>query len=374
MKLIIKAESLIDGMGASAVPQGALVIDGSRIEEVTTQRGLAESPEGFDVMEVPGGTIMPGFVETHSHMHCSGEADAYRHVTGETDDVLLMRAVQAVRIALASGVTTLRDLGSKNKVAFAVQRAIADGVIPGPRLLVAGTPITTTGGHCNAFGSEADTAEEVVSAVRRQVKLGADCIKIMSTGGNFTPGTNVRAPQYPVETLTAAVRDAERLGVPVAAHCHATAGVRNCVDAGVDSLVHCSWIASDPPKMYDYEPELAARIAESGAFVDPTVALGIIRQERDPESEAFLPGGSLSDLEGRYAILRDMLERGARFVAGLDSGMPYSRFGDYAYTPQTFVEQLGMPSMDAIVCCTRSSADVKRQGLCTTKRQNRQGL
>lgn len=357
MKLIIKADNLIDGTGAKSLSQGALVIERGRITEVTTQQSLSEYPEDFEVFEVLGGTIMPGFVETHSHMHCSGDANAYYQVTTETDDVLLTRAIQAVRTSLVSGVTTMRDLGSKNRVAFAVKRDISSGLIPGPRLLVSGTPITTMNGHCNSFGSEANTDYEVVRAVRNQINLGADCVKIMSTGGNFTPGTNVRAPQYPVETLVSAVREADRFDVPVAAHCHATIGVRSCVMAAVQNLVHCSWIASDPSNMYDYDVEISDTIADNGSFVDPTVAIGIIRAERDPKSKEFLPGGALSELNARYAILRDMLDRGSRFVAGSDSGMPHVRFSDYAYVPIAFVNELGMSNMDAIVCCTRNSAD-----------------
>ena len=115
----------------------------------------------------------------HSHIHCSSEADAYEHITTESNETFLLRGTQAVRAALSSGVTTMRDLGSRNEVVFPLRQGISDGIIPGPRLLVAGTPITTTGGHCNMFGTEANTSAEVVKAIRQQFKLGADCIKIM---------------------------------------------------------------------------------------------------------------------------------------------------------------------------------------------------
>ena len=274
MKLVLKAERLIDGTGADPIVNAALAIEDGKITAVGTQDELHAPPgDDVDVVETNGCTILPGFIEMHSHMHCSAESDAYLHVTTDSDETLLMRGVQAVRAALTSGVTTMRDLGSKNQVAFPIKQAIQDGIIPGPRLMVAGTPITTTAGHCNMFGTEADTAEEVVQAIRRQFKQGADCIKIMSTGGGFTPGTNIRAPQYPVETLRAAVVDAERLNLRVAAHCHASAGVRNCVEAGVHNLIHCSWLAEDPADMFDYDTDVADMIAEKGLFVDPTLAL-----------------------------------------------------------------------------------------------------
>ena len=223
--------------------------------------------------------------------------------------------------------------------------------------MVSGTPITTTGGHCHMFGTEADSLDEVLTALRGQVKLGADWIKIMSTGGRFTPRTNPRMPQYPVEVLRAAVVDAERLGVRVAAHCHAASGVRNCVEAGVHNLIHASWMSEDPDGGYDYDPAVADEIAEKGVYVDPTIAAtGALREMRAPGwLERTL--GSGFDLERRYEILRDMWDRGVKFVTGLDSGMDYLRFNDYAWVPTLMVEKMGISPLDAIVSGTRTSAE-----------------
>lgn len=357
MKLVLKADHLIDGTGASPISNAALVIENGRITQITTQDDVAISADDSeaDVIETSGSSIMPGFIEMHTHLHCSAQTDAYQHIMTESDEVFLMRAVGAVRAALSCGVTTMRDLGARNQIAFPIKKAVEDGIIPGPRLLVAGTPITTTGGHCNMFGTEADTAEEVVTAVRRQFKQGADCIKIMSTGGGFTPGTNTRAPQYPVETLKAAVADAERLGLRVSAHCHAAAGVRNCVEAGVHNLIHCSWLAEDPEQIYDYDPDVADLMAEKGLYLDPTLALGRLNQMRGGRPPRR--GPAMNDPEKRFEILRDMWERGVKFVTGMDAGMTNANFDDFAYIPQVMVENLGISPMEAIVCSTQTSAD-----------------
>ncbi len=356
MRTVLKAARLIDGTGTEPVADAALVVEDGKIVSVGSQGSLdPRLADGADVIETPGGSILPGFIEMHSHIHCSAESDAYRHVTTESDEVLLMRAVQAVRTALTSGVTTMRDLGSKNQVAFPIRQAIEDGIIPGPRLLVTGTPITTTGGHCNMFGTEADTASEVVHAIRSQFKLGADWIKIMSTGGGFTPGTNIRAPQYLAETLREAVVDAERLGLRVAAHCHATAGVRNCVEAGVHNLIHCTWLSEDPKQGYDYDGDVADAIAEKGLFVDPTLALVRLNNLRDPERARAR--AAERDPVRRFEILRDMWDRGVKFVTGMDSGMTNARFDDFAYIPEVMVDSLGISPMEAIVCSTKTSAE-----------------
>ena len=356
MKLILKSDRLIDGAGADPVPNAAIVVEDGRISEITSQDNLEIGErEEAEVIDVSGGTLMPGFIEMHTHIHCSAQTDAYTHIMTESNETFIMRGVGAVRATLSSGVTTMRDLGSRNQVIMPIKAAVEDGIIPGPRMVVAGTPITTTGGHCNMFGTEANTADEVVSAIRNQFKLGADCIKIMSTGGGFTPGTNVRAPQYPMETLRAAVKDAERLGLRVAAHCHASAGVKNCVNAGIHNLIHCSWLAESEEDMYDYDPDYADMIAEKGLYVDPTLALGRLNdirgRNRPPAS------GAMGEPARRFEILRDMWDRGVKFVTGMDSGMTNANFDDFAYIPQVMVEEMDITPMEAIVCSTKTSAE-----------------
>ena len=356
MKLVLKADRLIDGSSTKVVPNAAVVIEGETISKVCSQSELTETELAeARVIDSSGGTLMPGFIEMHSHIHCSAESDAYTHITTETNETFLLRGSQAVRSSLSSGVTTMRDLGSRNEVVFPLRQSIEEGIIPGPRLLVAGTPITTTGGHCNTFGTEADSSEQVVRAIRNQFKLGADHIKIMSTGGGFTPGTNVRAPQYDWTTLRDAVKDAERLGLKMAAHCHATEGVRNCVKAGIHNLVHCSWLSENPEELYDYDPDVADQIAEKGIYVDPTLALSHLNKLRGrvktPDS------GAMADPERRFEILRDMWHRGVKFVTGMDSGMTNAHFDDFAYIPEVMVNSMGISPMEAITCATKTSSE-----------------
>ena len=356
MKLILKADRLIDGSSTKVIPHAAVVIEGDTISKVCSQSELTETElNDARVIDSSNGTLMPGFIEMHSHIHCSAESDAYTHITTETNETFLLRGSQAVRSALSSGVTTMRDLGSKNEVVFPLKQSIEDGIVPGPRLLVAGTPITTTGGHCNTFGTEADSSDQVVTAIRNQFKLGADHIKIMSTGGGFTPGTNVRAPQYDWTTLRDAVKDAERLGLKVAAHCHATEGVKNCVKAGIHNLIHCSWLSENPEELYDYDPDVVDQIAEKGIYVDPTLALSHLNKLRGrvktPDS------GAMADPERRFEILRDMWDRGVKFVTGMDSGMTNAHFDDFAYIPEVMVNSMGISPMEAITCATKTSSE-----------------
>ena len=181
-----------------------------------------------------------------------------------------MRATNAMRRILMSGTTTVRDIGARNDVSFAVLNGIESGAIPGPRLICTGTPITITSGHCWFFGTEADTKEQVVQAIRRQVKLGARAIKMMATGGMFTPTANPRMPQYDVDTLrggrvrSRAAQRADRRSYVVSAQ-----GTRNCVEAGIHQLIHARWLDSDPAKKLAFDPRVAEQMAENGPMGGP---------------------------------------------------------------------------------------------------------
>ncbi len=361
MDILIKAAKLIDGTGSRSTSDAFILIRNGKIIEIGSQNDLSENLTSgfgkFQIMDFPEGTILPGLIETHSHMHCTGNSEASERMLLDTEEILIMRAVNAMRVSLLSGVTTMRDLGSLNSVAFAIKNAIINNVIQGPRILVAGTPITTTAGHCYFFGTEVNSEKEILEAVRKQVKLGADCIKIMSTGGNFTPRSNPRRAQFSLRFLQEAVEDAHRLEVPVASHCHGTEGIINSVNAGVDNLIHCSWISSNPSEGYDYREDVVDEIADKGIFVDPTIALGHLRQIDDPEADVFQRGGVFYDLDSRYEMLRDMWSKGFKFISGLDAGMHMGEFGTHYNSVLVMIEKMGVSPIDAIKCVSKNSAE-----------------
>ena len=357
MDILIKGAKLINGIGNSPSLNAFVLIRDKKIIDIGSQKKLPKRLEKFRVLDFPNGTILPGLIETHSHMHCTGNKESLERMLLDSEETLIMRSVKAMRESLLSGVTTMRDLGSRNRVAFSIKEAIVNGVIEGPRILVAGTPITTTAGHCYFFGTEANSQEEILQAVRNQVKLGADCIKIMSTGGNFTPRSNPRRAQFSLKLLQDAVEDAHRLEVPVASHCHGTEGIINSVSAGVDNLIHCSWISSNPSEGYDYREDLVDEIADKGIFVDPTIALGHLRQIDDPEADVFQLGGVFYDLDSRYEMLRDMWDKGVRFISGLDAGMYMGEFGTHYNSVLVMIEKMGVSPIDAIKCVTKNSAE-----------------
>ena len=358
---IFKAARVANPLLNGWLTDHAVVVEGEVISDVMPWSALPAEPDAR-IYEMGDVSMLPGIVEAHSHVHCSATYDAYDRMMSDTPEMLMMRAVTAVRKALMSGVTTMRDLGTPNEVAFPLKNAVDSGAIPGPRLMMAGTPITITSGHCNFFGTEADTVDEVVTAVRTQVKLGAKVIKMMATGGNFTPTSNTRRPQYAVETLQMAVREAERHGVQIVAHTHAAQGVRNCVDAGIHHLIHSRWLSADQSKGFEYDPELATRMADEGRWVDATVGAVLLRNEA---ADQGLPARPLHwsvvqhppNDEEAVEILVDMRSRGVRFTNGLDMGMAYADFDKSAATSWAAVEWLGYTPWEALSGATAMTAE-----------------
>ena len=341
------------------------IIDG-KISDVLPASNLpSDVEETSEVLHLGDVSLIPGLVDAHCHMHCSATKDAQALALAEKDDIqrLTMRAVSAMRKAVLAGTTTVRDIGSRNEVAFAIKQAIKDGAIPGPRLLVAGTPITITAGHCWFFGTQADTADDVAKAVRNQVRQGADAIKIMSTGGMFTPTANPRLPQFPAETLAVAVREAARSGITVAAHCLSADGVKNCVEANVHNLIHARWYSQNPSKGLEFDLDTAKRMADQGQWVDPTIGHGMLGHEATDRGEAppravhwSVAANNVTD-EAHAENLNQMHDLGVRFTNGLDMGMPHGTHDRSAANAWAAVGKLGWDTWSALRMATIDTAE-----------------
>ena len=311
--------------------------------------------------------LIPGFIETHAHMHCAGTKDTFQLAISEKTDLQLIRAAKNIATSLYSGVTTLRDLGSKNEVAFPIKKSIQLNLIKGPKLILSGTPITTTAGHCHFFATEADTKEEVLKAIRKQVKLGADIIKIMASGGGFTPRSNRYKAQYTSEIISAAAKETERLGLPIAAHAHATESIKQCVDAGIKHIIHSSWLSEESDTGEDYDENISRTMADNNHWIDPGGGLTLLRRENAPDYQ--MPNWTDTDISTgisekdpeidnrRTRILLDMHDKGVKFLGGLDAGMAHAHFDNTPATAWFMVEKLGFDNWKGIQSITSNNAD-----------------
>ncbi len=336
----------------------AVIVEGEHIDSIVPRAQLpGDIGETSELVDLGDVSLLPGLIDAHCHMHCSARPDALQHALTDTDQQLTMRAVSAMGKALFAGTTTIRDIGSRNQVAFPIREAIASGTIPGPRLLVSGQPITITAGHCWFFSSQADTTHEVVTAVRTQVRLGADLIKVMATGGMFTPTANPARPQYSTQTLQAAVEEAGRVGIPIVAHTLCAEGVERCVDAGVHHHIHARWRARDPDPSLDYRPDVVQRIVDLGHWVDPTIGHifrgTMAHRLREGRDDVAASGGT----EEHLVLLRRMDEAGVRFTSGLDMGMPHAPHDGTAANAWAFVEWMGWSPWRALQTLTAATAE-----------------
>ena len=205
--------------------------------------------------------------------------------------------------------------------------------------------------------------------MRNQVRQGANVIKMMATGGMFTPTANPRKPQYSAETLAAAVREAERSGVQIVAHALAADGVQNCVDAGIHNVIHARWYDQDfDADELDYRPDVVKKMADEGRWVDPTIGhhlLGVEAREKfgaPPATTHWAVSKKNIPEEQHLERMGQMLEAGVRFTSGLDMGMIHASHDLSAANAWAFVEWLGWSNWRAIKACTVDTAEAVRVG------------
>ena len=363
---VIAADRLFDGVGGTVRERQRIVIEGDTIRSIGPEGDTEIPPEASgDILRAADQcTIIPGLIDTHTHLTMNGSG-APLPESPDGDGIFLMQAAASARKHMLSGVTTVVDAGARGTVAFDLVAASRLGLVELPRLIVAGRPITRTGGHAWRSGQEADGPQEIGQAARQMLKQGADFIKVMATGGG-TPGTYPHRPSYWVEELAAAAEEAHTNGKLVVAHSSATEGHRRCLDAGFDIIYHCHFYEADGTLRYD--EEVARRLADSPVHVNPTLWINGGRAAA-LERKAELQG--LSEVEqqelelraSRYAGQRENVGRlaaqGVKLIAGTDAGFALYPFGDLVTELEEMVA-CGMATTDVLLAATRVAAEAFR--------------
>ncbi|MFB9724819.1 amidohydrolase family protein [Planobispora longispora] len=336
---VFDGERLLDGITVVLVEDG-------RIAGVAP--GPA-APDGWPTRDLPDGTLLPGLIDAHVHLCADSGPGALDRLTGYTREQLEDTIEASLEAHLAAGVTTVRDLGDYRDAVPAWRSKGRPGL---PSVVAAGAPITSVGGHCWSMGGEAQGADGLREAVRRRAERGADIVKIMASGGVLTPGTDTMSPQFTDDELKAAVDEAHALGLPITAHAHALAAVRQALDAGVDGIEHCTCLT---PAGVQLDDALLAALAESEIVVCATLGSdpGVVVP---PQIVAMAERAGITEAVLQEAVAR-LHRGGVRLVAGSDAGIgPAKPHGLLPATLEEYVRS-GLPATSVLAAATSVAAD-----------------
>src|SRR3954447_606051 len=355
--IAIKAAHMLAVPGGNAIDNAVVIVEG---DTITAAGANLPIPAKAKVIDLGGATIMPGFIDAHTHLigRALGEPGWDDSEVRDLEGYGAIRGVENAQKTLLAGITTVRNVGASYFNDIALRQAINEGHVPGPRMRSAAHAIGITGGHCDDNGFRpgviergprdgvANGAEEVRAAVRNQVKYGADVIKVCATGGVLSEGDAVGATQYSFEELKALVDEANKLERKVAAHAHGTEGIKLAVRAGVSSIEHGSFLDEEGAKM----------MAERGTYLVPTLS-AVETVEKAAKS------GVLKGLRAEKALAAASAVRNAMKLAlanhvpiamGTDAGV--GAHGTNAHELTLMVEWGGMRPADAIAAATMGSA------------------
>jgi imidazolonepropionase-like amidohydrolase len=359
---VLKAAHMFDGKGEHVVSPGLVVVVDGKITGVGVG---ALVPVGAETIDLGEATLLPGFIDAHTHITYPFERDARNEELNQLKKPVSERTLDALEIlkrTLAAGFTTVRDLGSDDFIDVGLRNAVAAGKVAGPRMLVSVHALGATGGHCdptngyaaNVFGKEPGVAEGVINsadearqAVRYNLKYGADVIKVCATGGVLSLTDDVDTPQLTQAELDALVAEAHALRRKTAAHAHGATGAKLAIRAGIDSIEHGSFL----------DDEGLAMMKARGTVLIPTLMAMEGLQER--LHDGYLPPVVAAKAKQAAAAVEGMVRRaiamGVRIGLGTDAAVyPHGRnAGEFGK-----LVGLGMKPIDALKAGTSVDAEL----------------
>jgi imidazolonepropionase-like amidohydrolase len=348
-RVAVRAARLLDVERGALLEGAVVVVEDGRIKSV----GRGQPPAGATAIDLGDMTLLPGLIDVHTHLTFDMEGDWFDQPVKEGPADYALRGARNARRTLLAGFTTVRDVGAFGFADVALARAIENGLVEGPRVVPAGHALGITGGHCDVTGfapgilelgprdGVADGVEEILKAVRYQVKHGARVIKTCATAGVSSFEESAGARQYSDAELSAMVEEARRHGVKVAAHAHGTEGIIAAVRAGAASIEHGSML----------DDEAIRLMKERGTYLVPTVYTWTVPADLPP-----LIARKNEEMKQHVdRSVRAAIRAGVRIALGTDAGtFPH---GDNAREVAALVER-GMTPLEAIRAATTRAADL----------------
>ncbi len=359
-KTYIQCGRLIDGVSNTAREHVTIVLEGNIITDI--QNGFIAGGAGDKVISLQNRTVMPGLIDCHVHLEHQHSKNSLIEGFTLTDADIAYNAEMYAKRTLMAGFTTVRDLGGSG-VNISLRKAVQRGLVEGPRIITAGRAISASGGHMDEsdgfrddvfnhkMGPDdgvADGRDELIKAVRLQIKRGSNVIKIASTGGVLDLSENASGAEFTIDEIKAVVETAKDYSLKVACHAHGAEGIRRAILGGVASIEHGSF-------MNEEDMELAKKY---GTYLVPTIIAG-----KSVADSAKIPGYFPPVIARKAVEVGTLIQQtfgkaykaGVKIAFGTDAGV-YAHGKNYMEFQ--YMVEAGMPPMAAIKAATTSAADL----------------
>jgi imidazolonepropionase-like amidohydrolase len=347
MATIFRNGNVIVGTG-ELIEKGTVTINGNIVTLVAPTKKIKPSRKD-KVFDISGKTILPGLIDAHVHLCLDGSPDPMTSISKDSTPGLTLKAAHHAHQTLEAGVTTVRDMGGRDYVDLAIRDGIESGLLQGPRMICSGKLVCMTGGHGWQFGREASGIDGVREAVREQLKMGVNFIKLIATGGVMTKGVDPGATQFTLEELMAGVEEARKAGRRTATHAQGTEGIKNSLWAGINSIEHGFFL----------DDEAIELMLQMNAYLVPTLnaPYQIIKGGVKRGVPRYAVEKSKAVMKSHFQSVRRAHKSKIPIAMGTDAGTPFNCHGENPKEMELLVKA-GLTQMEAVVATTKIASEV----------------